>query len=50
MNTDQRRFLAALVLLFASVAFGAVVSKGVVNPPLDDLGRPHLFFGVFEAY
>lgn len=50
MNADQRRFLAAMVLLIASVSFGAVLYKGVFDPPLDDLGRPQLFFGVFEAY
>jgi hypothetical protein len=50
MNASQSRFLAVAVLMFASVAFGSIVYKGFVNPTLDDLGRPQLFFGVFEAY
>ena len=50
MSRALRRSLALAVLTVAWVAFGSIVYKGFVDPPLDDLGRPQLFFGVFEAY
>lgn len=50
MRRNAKLFLASVVLVAWTTAFGAVLYKGVVDPPLDDLGRPQLFFGVFEAY
>ena len=47
---SAKLLVACIVLVAWTAAFGAVLSKGVVDPPLDDLGRPQLFFGAFEAY